>query len=425
MILAASTQRSIGIVIAAIVLIGFITYLYFNIRSARPEIGSEIELAANRKPYLSDEELETSKLDRSLLLGLVLLAIIGIGLPAYWLAEPARQERALAGMVRKAATNGGEEYAAACQSCHGPEGSGGVTTFTLTDEATGKFVSTVTWKAPALTTVLSRFDEDEVRFILNYGRGVMPAWGGPGGGPLTEQQIDDLVVYMRTIQLPEEKVAEDVMTGVVQQSRALVLERNPRLQTTLDQAKAKQAEVTKEFANAPEPRKTQVLDQAKANVKSAEDDITAAVDAFVERISTAPPNSADFRLYGQMLFDNPAGSGQYNCARCHTKGWSYDGEDVKDRNGRPIFPLGLTAGGGWFGPNLTNGSTLRQFETPQTHIDFIDRGSRIGVKYGQYGQGSGRMPGFGARVDDSVDTTYAAILTPEQIAAIVAYERSL
>lgn len=425
MILAASTQRSIGIVIAAIVLIGFITYLYFNIRSARPEIGSEIELAANRKPYLSDEELETSKLDRSLLLGLVLLAIIGIGLPAYWLAEPARQERALAGMVRKAATNGGEEYAAACQSCHGPEGSGGVTTFTLTDEATGRFVSTVTWKAPALTTVLTRFSEEEVRFILNYGRGVMPAWGAPGGGSLTEQQIDDLIVYMRTIQIPEEKVRAEVMTGVAQQAKAIVLDRNPLLQATLDQAKAKQAEVTKEFANAPEPRKTQVLEQAKANVKNAEDEIAAAVDAFVQRISTAPPDSADFRLYGQLLFDNPVGGGQYNCARCHTKGWSYDGQDVKDRSGRALFPLGLTAGGGWFGPNLTNGSTLRQFETAKTHNEFIARGSQLGARYGQYGQGSGRMPGFAARTDDSVDTTYAAILTPEQIEAIVAYERSL
>ena len=88
---------------------------------------------------------------------------------------------------------------------------------------------------------------------------------------------------------------------------------------------------------------------------------------------------------------------------------------------------------------MTNGVTTRQFETAATHDDFITSGSKIGVKYGQYGQGSGRMPGFGARTEDRcqippdpgeggppiADCVYPAILTPEQIAAIVAYERSL
>jgi hypothetical protein len=88
---------------------------------------------------------------------------------------------------------------------------------------------------------------------------------------------------------------------------------------------------------------------------------------------------------------------------------------------------------------LTNGVTKRQFEAPATHDDFVASGSKIGVKYGQYGQGSGRMPGFGPRTEDRceippdpgvggppvADCVYPAILTTEQIAAIVAYERSL
>ena len=32
-------------------LLGWAIYAFFNIRSSRAEIGSEIELAANRKPY--------------------------------------------------------------------------------------------------------------------------------------------------------------------------------------------------------------------------------------------------------------------------------------------------------------------------------------------------------------------------------------
>jgi hypothetical protein len=99
----------------------------------------------------------------------------------------------------------------------------------------------------------------------------------------------------------------------------------------------------------------------------------------------------------------------------------------------------LIPGGGFFGPNLTGGLTTRQFETPDTHTSFITEGSEIGVKYGQYGQGTGKMPGFGTRTEERcqippdpgeggppiADCVYPAILTPEQIAAIVAYERSL
>jgi mono/diheme cytochrome c family protein len=46
-------------------------------------------------------------------------------------------------------------------------------------------------------------------------------------------------------------------------------------------------------------------------------------------------------------------------------------------------------------------------------VDFVSKGSEVGKKYGVQGQGSGRMPGFGE------------LLTPEQINAIVDYERGL
>jgi hypothetical protein len=100
MIFAASTQRNIGFVIAAIVIVGFVLFVFFNLREAREEVGAEVELAPNRRPYLSDEELENTKLNRSLLFSLVMLATIAVGLPAYWLAEPGRQENAASGVLR-------------------------------------------------------------------------------------------------------------------------------------------------------------------------------------------------------------------------------------------------------------------------------------------------------------------------------------
>ena len=53
------------------------------------------------------------------------------------------------------------------------------------------------------------------------------------------------------------------------------------------------------------------------------------------------------------------------------------------------------------------------FPNEKDMIDFIKNGSVLGAKYGIQGQGSGKMPGFGA------------MLTDEQIEAIVEYVRSL
>jgi mono/diheme cytochrome c family protein len=454
MIFAASTQRNIGFVIAAIVIVGFVLFVFFNLRDARDEIGAEVELAANRKPYLSDEELENTKLNRSLLFSLVMLATIAVGLPAYWLAEPARQENALSGVLRKDATRGQVLFESNCQSCHNPGGVGGVAPYTLTDEANGRFVAQVQWTAPALTSVLTRFDENEVRYILNYGRGVMPAWGTIGGGPMTDQEINELIVYLRTLQDigddGAKKVQDQVMSGVLEMAKADVLRENSALAAQVTAIAADEAQATAlqaEIDRTTETFRRDLLTTTKAQLQTKitaaraklDSEADVAAQARVDTITRAPEGSPSQALYGKYLFSNPASSGQFNCARCHTKGWSYNGEDVEKRDGEPLFPSGLIPGGGFFGPNLTNGVTTRQFETSDTHAAFITGGSQTGVRYGQYGQGSGRMPGFGTRAQERceippdpgeggppvADCEYPAILTPEQIAAIVAYERSL
>ena len=60
------------------------------------------------------------------------------------------------------------------------------------------------WMAPALNTVLYRFSDDEVEFILVYGRPFSPmsAWGLDGGGPMNAQQIETLIAYIKSIQIP-------------------------------------------------------------------------------------------------------------------------------------------------------------------------------------------------------------------------------
>ena len=119
--------RSVGLVVGALVLLTFVVLWIRNIRDSRAELGSEIELAANKKPYLSDAELEGPKLDRSLSFALVVLGLCSLSLPFYWLAEPGRQEGAIENWDATFARRGERLYTegAQCVNCHAAGGVGG------------------------------------------------------------------------------------------------------------------------------------------------------------------------------------------------------------------------------------------------------------------------------------------------------------
>lgn len=403
MLLAASTQTSIGLILLFLAFLIGAVYAFVNIRQARPEVGSEIELAPNRRPYLSDEELEGRKLDRTLSLGLLGLVIVGVGLPLYWLQEPGRQENALADMNRKFVDRGRHLFATTeeggnnCAFCHGAEGIGAATPFTLTD-ANGRYVKEVTWLGPALNTVLLRYDRDEVRYILEYGRpfSPMPAWGAAGGGALTTQNIQNLIDYMETIQLTPEQA---------------------------------QAEVTEQVAKMMQ-RKDQTcvdgrVEQAKLGLSEAE---LEAFDASTVDTGSCPPMYAsEGEALFNMGYDDGFAGGAYSCGRCHTKGWSY-GEKQAD-------------GGGSFGPPLTN--VNQQFPGTmglRQQIDFVCVGSDRGVRIGNGGMGTGQMPGYcvvpaieahtdanevGVTPRESGTAEQGGMFTEAQVRAVVEYERSL
>ena len=399
MILAASTQRTIGWVLAIVVMVGFVVYLLFSFRIGKRELGSEVELAANRKPYLDDDELETFRLDRALVWSLVTLTAVSMILPVYWLMEPTRQENAIVDWVHRFEKRGASNFEEACSSCHGPDGVGGVAAFTLVD-AEGAFVAQVEWKAPALTSVLSQFDEAEVRHILNYGRPgtPMPAWGLPGGGPMTTQQVEQLIVYLRSIQLDQRATTAQIDAGIVAGARTIVT--------------AADAELTDAV------------------------DIEAAAEAWLERASD--PTSADYLRYGELIFNNPAAQGANSCARCHTPGFSLGAADEDStaallETWPRLVESGILTGWqpaqGHVGPSLEGVET--HFPTAAHLEEFVRTGSELGVGFGNARSGTGMMPGFGGRVDPDVvdydtggDAVYSRVLTPEQIAAVVAYARS-
>lgn len=337
-----STQQVIAIVIALAVVAGWGLYLLANVRRAKPEVGAEIELAANRKPYLDDDALEGPRLERALTWGLIALTICGVGLPLYWLAEPGRQagavddfEERLGGVffIHGQPIGGGALFSPTseggfnCAGCHGGlEGLGGVVDYTLSDPVTGD-LRQVQWRAPSLNDITLRMTDEQIEKVLVYGRpfSPMPAWGLEGGGPLNDQQIDNLILYLHQIAITPEE---------------------------------------------------------------AQQQNTAAAEAELARLQEEGGDQE--ATMGAALFNT-------NCARCHTEGWSY---------GEPML-----AGGGYFGPSLYN--VTEQFPVIEDHLEFVTDGAEIGDQYGVGGFSDGNMPYFGQ------------ILSPEQIQAIVDYERGL
>lgn len=206
-----SATTAVGWTIFGLIVIAFVVAVVLNTLRGRKEVGAELELAANRKPYLSDEELEGKKLDRTLGVGLVTLAVIGVTLPLYWLGEPGRQEEAVVVFDESFVRRGTALYVEACADCHGPAAVGGVAETPLLNDR-GEFVEMVAWQSPALDTVLYRYSRDEVFEILQWGRpqSPMPAWGELGGGPWTDQQLWNVIDYLESIQLPAQEVREQV-----------------------------------------------------------------------------------------------------------------------------------------------------------------------------------------------------------------------
>lgn len=327
--------------VVLVMLIGWAIYLITTSRRTY-EPGSDLVVAPNRKTYLNDDGLEGSRLTKYLWWAFAMLAISAVGLPVIWLREPFRQQgggldRGAAYFDDVAVERGRELFQAppgeppkpreahfGCETCHGPEGTGGTAQFTLVDQAHPDEIPVqVIWAAPALNTAMLRYRPEEVREIIVYGRAgtPMPPWGIKGGGALNDQQINNLLAYLEHLALKPDKVKAD--------------------------------------------------------------------------------NLAAYGVDGPKLFDA-------FCARCHTERAS-----VSQKEGQPAPPPIGIPGGGAYGPSLAAGATLRQFPTVESQIEWVGKTAKLGAAYGARGVSSGRMPHF------------ENMLTPEQIAAVVAYERSL
>ena len=359
---------------------------------------------------------------------LLFSTIVAVVLPLYWLLEPGRQTAEAEGFEERAVERGAVLYAndemeayddaksLLCANCHGTDGGGGSANYTITPDAQGDAEARpvqVAWQAPALNTVLYRFNEctaddvaaqtrnctrpeEQVTDIITYGRPgtPMPAWGIDGGGPKNEQAVSDLVEYLKSIQLTPAQAQAAGDRG--RQARC-----RTRRRTRSRRREATSADARGEPRRRRRPRRR--ASRTTIEVDGGDRSRSSARGRSRQQIANASQ--------GELLFD-------VNCARCHTKGWSYNDPAKPRVPAARARRAAARSARRCAAARCSSSSPACRPTTPstpgfQSQYDWVADGVEAHKGYGVRGISSGRMPHFGQ------------ILTKAQINAIIRYERNL
>lgn len=199
---------AIALILAVGALLIWGGYLYFGARRKR----KAEETPVNLQPYLSDDELENRRLTRVLGWAVVVAATLAIILPVYYINESKRQATAAEKFEELDIHEGERWYTVfACVDCHGPTGGGGTTEYV--EERSGL---TSLWSVPSLNDVFYRYEDSDVEHVEVFGRQgtPMPGNGLEGGGAMTGQEIDQVMAYVRSFQIPQAEVLAKVDPAV-------------------------------------------------------------------------------------------------------------------------------------------------------------------------------------------------------------------
>jgi len=206
--------------------------------------GKNKEIAPNLEKYKSDDELETKHLDRTLSIAVLLASLLTIMIPLYYLGEQNRQEEFVEYFDEVSIERGEHLYEEfGCGNCHGVDGSGGAASYV--EKRSGV---SVVWAAPAINNVFYRYEEEEIRYWLVYGRAnsPMPAWGLEGGGPMNDGQLSDLLEYLRYFQISQQTELQNIESNI---SSALLRIENSDLQ--VESEIIKQNQLIQDIEDAP------------------------------------------------------------------------------------------------------------------------------------------------------------------------------
>lgn len=209
---ALSGTAILGLVVGALAALAFAGVLVWLVVRRQPE--RKPDIPAGMRPGPADEVLERRMVERFIGWSLVFVVFFAAWIPVLWFMEPNTNAAESEALTQRSITRGSEWFEVSssenptgfgCARCHGPEGAGGeeipfeggfVQPPALVDvcggEATGH---------PLIKSI------DDIRTTIEQGREgtAMPSWSINYEGPMNDQQIDDLINYLLTIQeLPED-----------------------------------------------------------------------------------------------------------------------------------------------------------------------------------------------------------------------------
>jgi cbb3-type cytochrome c oxidase subunit III len=167
--------------------------------------GTRAEVPGTMRPGPSDQALETPLLFKLQGWGVVLVTFFVLWFPIMWLIEPStnlKQEEALRtdsiarGQLATQPFSEENQFGVGCVRCHGNTLTGGVIN-TVDDQGNPALAY-----PPNLTTICDHtqhaaiYSVDDIFQVIAEGRGAMPSWSIRFAGALTDQQINDLVLYL-------------------------------------------------------------------------------------------------------------------------------------------------------------------------------------------------------------------------------------
>lgn len=243
-------DNEIFVIILVVLVPAALMWAIFLMRSSRARRTRSLGIPAAMRPGDPDEVLEGPRLERIQVAGVIATVATAVFIAVYWLPESDRYEHFEERFVEESLLRGqliarvaeqipegadpqvfkekekAQALGMGCELCHGgvreddpdtPEDeselslAGGQVPNGWNDPSTKELVS---YNAPPLQDVFQRWDEEVIRFTIERGRPgtPMPTWGIEYGGPMTEQMVDDVIAYLKSLpgnQQPPEELSED------------------------------------------------------------------------------------------------------------------------------------------------------------------------------------------------------------------------